>query len=179
MSKTYNKALDLMAVALAATINGKPELAARALTKASKDASAKKALSAIVKANRADTPAVARADASVSRYARTLASRVNAAEGDDPDLDLGLSGEEQRIEVDADAFDEELLEDFEEAVVSASKKRALSKKKAKAEDEDADDGDEEDDADESDDEDEDDEKEEARVARARLQRALSNLTRGR
>lgn len=175
-TKVYNQALDLMGLALASVMENKPNSAVKALAAAAKHPQAAKALAAIVKANvvSQEKPKV---EPKVLSARRALAARIRANVDQDPDLDLDLAGEEQRIEVEeADAFDDELLEDFEEAMA----RKHTAKKKAKAEDEGDDDEDEsEDEGDDDEDEDDDKETSSARVSRQRLQRAMANLARQR
>lgn len=171
----YNRALDLVALALEATIAKKPQFAAKMLAAAAKDPSAASAVEAVIAANKQELTASGKKP--MRRRSLSLLQRRIRRAGVEPEAEL--EGDDLRVEVDSE-FDDELMmdddlgvEDFAKTVKFETKS---AKKKTKAEDEDGDD-DEEDDKEDEKDEDEDEGDEEKAAAVARMRRALANLSR--
>lgn len=173
----YNRALDLVALALEATIAKKPQFAAKMLAAAAKDPSAASAVEAVIAANKQELTASGKKP--MRRRSLSLLQRRIRRAGVEPEAEL--EGDDLRVEVDSE-FDDELMmdddlgvEDFAKTVKFETKS---AKKKTKAEDEDGDDDEEDDKEDEKDeDEDEDEGDEEKAAAVARMRRALANLSR--
>lgn len=176
----YNRALDLMALALEATIANKPRTAAKMLAAAAKDASAASAIEAVVAANKAELASSKVTAAKMRRRSLSLLQRRVKRAGVEPEAEL--EGDDLRVEVESDFDDELLMEDDDlgiEDFAKTVKFETKSAKKAKAKDE-AEEEDEDEDEDEDKDDDEGEDKDEEKAAQvARFRRALSNLSRRR